>query len=137
MKTIIAGSRTITDYSLLKFIIKQFNLDITEVVCGDCDRGELTFIYPEGPYKGLKIYGVDGLGARWAYENNIHTEHFPANWKELGRSAGPARNKEMAIYGGGLLLLWDGKSYGSKSMKNLWAQYGDRSKFYEFITTKE
>jgi hypothetical protein len=34
-----------------------------------------------------------------------------------GRSAGPKRNRKMAEYSDALLLIWDGESPGSSSMK--------------------
>lgn len=47
MKTIIAGSRTITDQAYIESIIEKSYLDITEVVCGEAK-------------------GVDLAGRRWA-----------------------------------------------------------------------
>lgn len=63
--------------------------------------------------------GVDDIGARWAALNDITIKHFPADWS-LGKSAGPKRNRDMAIYAnhynGGLILVWDGQSRGSANM---------------------
>ena len=42
---------------------------------------------------------------------------FPADWQKHGRKAGPLRNMEMAINADALVLVWDGKSAGSASMK--------------------
>ena len=50
--------------------------------------------------------------------SNYNTKTFLPDWKTKGRAAGPIRNKEMAIYADILLLIWDGKSRGSKSMKD-------------------
>lgn len=41
---------------------------------------------------------------------------FPADWDNLGKSAGFIRNVEMAEYADELLLIWDGESNGSKHM---------------------
>lgn len=100
MKVIIAGSRTITDYSLVEQAVKDSGFDITEVVSGCCD-------------------GVDQLGETWAFRNGLEPKEFPANWKKYGTRAGPIRNREMAEYVGsygGLILVWTGKSRGSSDM---------------------
>lgn len=97
MKTIIAGSRGITDYNQVLRAIAGADWEITEVVSG-CARG------------------VDYLGERWAQENDIPIERFPARWKEHGNSAGPIRNAEMARYADALIALWDGESRGTRGM---------------------
>lgn len=97
MKTIIAGSRTITNPVFLAKAIAESGFFITEVISG-------------------RAPGVDTLGERWARMKNIPITLFPANWAEHGKAAGPIRNQEMAEYGDALLLVWDGKSSGSKDM---------------------
>ena len=97
MKTIIAGSRNITDYLILQSFIKEYNIIITEVISG-----------------GAR--GVDKLGERWANENNIPIKRFIPDWDKFGKKAGMLRNTDMAIYGEQLVTLWDGKSNGTKNM---------------------
>jgi hypothetical protein len=97
MKVIIAGSRSINDYKQLCQIMDNLIIQTTEVVCGMAS-------------------GVDLMGKRWAEENGIPVKKMPANWSLHGNAAGPIRNKEMAEYADALILLWDGKSKGSKSM---------------------
>lgn len=63
--------------------------------------------------------GIDSCGERFARATNTPLKIFKANWGLHGRSAGPIRNKDMAEYGDVLLLIWDGKSRGSKSMKSI------------------
>jgi len=46
----------------------------------------------------------------------IYTE-YEALWEEHGKAAGPIRNAQMAMNADGLLLIWDGVSKGSLSMK--------------------
>lgn len=99
MKVIIAGSRTITDGRKIFLAIKDSDFTITEVVCG-----------------GAR--GVDELGKQWAIHNNIPVKIFPADWTTHGRAAGPIRNAVMAKYADALILVWDGKSRGSKNMKS-------------------
>jgi hypothetical protein len=79
MKTIIAGSRGITDYEIIEKAIKESGFDITEVVCG-CARG------------------VDRLGDRWGTFNCVMIKHFPADWDKHGKAAGFIRNSEMRDY---------------------------------------
>lgn len=100
MKIIIAGSRTVDDYALVAQAMKQccFN-DITEVVCG-------------------MAAGVDTLGSRWAIANNVPVKEMPANWSKHGKAAGPIRNREMAKYADAAVIIWDGKSRGSRNMIN-------------------
>ena len=105
MKTIIAGSRTITDYSLVKQAIEDSGFPISVVVSG-------------------AARGVDQLGERWAREHKIPVVIYPADWGKYGKSAGPMRNKEMAEYAEGLILIWNGTSKGSASMGDYARQYG-------------
>ena len=100
MKLIIAGSRHLQiEDKVIQNLISELNIPVTEVICG-----------------GAK--GIDKCGKEWAVKNNIKVRDFPALWKIYGRGAGPVRNKEMAKYADALLLIWDGKSRGSKNMKN-------------------
>lgn len=115
MKLIIAGSRILTNISIKNIMYNAFTsgtfdpTKITEVVCGGAS-------------------GIDTLGAEWAveeywydsghtYKNIIPVKNFPANFKKLGKKAGPIRNAEMGAYADALLLIWDGQSKGSASMK--------------------
>jgi len=100
MRVIIAGSRSITDYSLLLSAMETLQLDVTEVVSGTAK-------------------GVDQLGERWAQEKEIPIKRFPADWKNLGKRAGYVRNAEMAKYGEVLVALWDSKSKGTQHMIDL------------------
>lgn len=97
MRIIIAGSRQCYNYELVKKCIEEQDVEITCVLSGDAR-------------------GVDRLGEKWATENNIPVEKYPANWGEFGRSAGFRRNKEMAEKADGLIALWDGASKGTKHM---------------------
>jgi len=102
MKLIIAGSRTINEKytGLISNALAHFDIhkNPTEILCG-------------------LAKGADTLGENWANENHIIIAYFPADWEMHGKSAGPIRNKEMAIHGDALLLIWDGESKGSASMK--------------------
>ena len=95
MKTIIAGSRTITDYSTVKEAIEKSGFKITEVISGGAQ-------------------GVDKLGERWALENNIPVKRFLADWIKHGKAAGPIRNSEMVKIAECAIVIWDGISRGSQ-----------------------
>lgn len=101
MKIIIAGGRDIDiSIQILDLLIKKSDFVITEVVCGDCR-------------------GVDKTGNNWAIKHNIPVKHFPVtekDWELQGPEAGPIRNKKMASYADGVILIWDGKSTGSANM---------------------
>lgn len=107
LKTIVAGSRGITDYNLICAAIKESGFEISEVVSG-------------------KAKGVDSLGERWAKENDTPIKDFPAKWDDLshpdaviktnssGRQydalAGHRRNQEMADYAEALIAITNGSS---------------------------
>lgn len=97
MRTIIAGSRTFSNYDVVKQAIKESRFIVTSVVSGKCA-------------------GVDALGERWAKENNIYIDPNPADWSKYGNPAGPIRNRVMASKADALIAIWDGKSPGTKNM---------------------
>jgi hypothetical protein len=101
MKTIIAGSRKFINYSFVWAAIYAcpWHDEITEVVSGNAK-------------------GVDRMGESYAKQHGWPIKKFPAQWGEFGKQAGPIRNQEMAKYADALVLIWDGKSKGSKNMLN-------------------
>jgi hypothetical protein len=109
LKLIIAGSRSITDYDLLKHLIvksglwKQYGKKL-EIVSG-------------------MAKGVDALGVQFAKANKLKLWEFPADWT-LGKSAGHIRNRQMGDFADGLLALWDGQSNGTKGMIDYARQKG-------------
>jgi hypothetical protein len=102
VKVIIAGSRNIHDYNLIKKIIYNSGFNITEIISG-------------------AAIGVDILGIRYALENSISFKIFKVtkkDWRMKGRSAGIIRNRNMGDYADALIAIWDGKSSGTKDMIN-------------------
>lgn len=97
MKVIVAGSRDIVDYEIVKSAIVSSGFQITEIVSG-----------------GAR--GVDTLGERYAKENNIPFVVFPAKWDLYGKKAGYLRNIQMSEYADGLIAVWDGVSKGTGHM---------------------
>jgi len=100
MKTVIAGSRDITDFDIVQKAIKESGFNITEVVSG-------------------KARGIDTTGELWATLNKIPIKTFPADWNRYGKKAGYLRNTEMAEYADALIAIWDGKSRGTEMMIEL------------------
>lgn len=116
MKTIIAGGRNITNYLHIAYVVSQsgWQSEITTVVSGGAP-------------------GVDALGEQWAKSAGVPVVKFPADWRTYGKAAGPIRNEQMAKYADALILVWDGKSKGSASMKRLAQNYG--LKIFEVVVT--
>lgn len=121
MKLLIAGSRTINiepEFILALFphfkLTDVYNFTGSEIVSGGC---------PTGPDAAAKLLQKH-IGIAYYKE-------FPADWERYGKSAGPRRNKEMAEYSDALLLIWDGKSRGSKNMKENMKKLG--KPIYEVI----
>lgn len=100
MKLIIAGSRYLDEELVYSKIVmwRMNNIPHLEIVSGGCK-------------------GVDHAGEYYADFYDLPIKRFPADWKKHGRAAGPIRNKQMADYADALLLIWDGISRGSLSMK--------------------
>ena len=101
MKLLIAGSRSLNNEpkirKLLHELITFMNRPVTEIVSG-C------------------AVGVDKIGESYASMMNIPVKQMPADWTKHGKSAGMIRNKNMAEYCDWAIILWDGKSPGSKNM---------------------
>ena len=93
MKTIIAGGR---NYSFSEDDIAWLDAihtngwRITEVVSGGAN-------------------GADLDGESWARARGIPVKRIPADWGKFGRSAGPRRNAEMAVYADALIAFPGGR----------------------------
>lgn len=100
MKVIVAGSRTITDYEIVRKTIneaRQNGLEISAIIEGGAS-------------------GVDALAARYAEEHGIKHIRVPADWGRYRQGAGRKRNELMAEMGDALIAIWDGKSQGTRHM---------------------
>ena len=97
MLTIIAGSRSITDYDVVRKAIEASGITPSTVISGTAR-------------------GVDQLGERWAREHDIPILQMPANWKQFGKAAGYYRNVEMAQVAEALIAVHDGVSRGTQHM---------------------
>ena len=100
MKFGIVGSRTIKDRSIIPRAIEMIKesrskFKITKIVSGGA-------------------IGVDTMAEKYADRNEIDKKIFEADWEKLGKKAGYIRNEEIVEYCDELLIIWDGKSKGTK-----------------------
>lgn len=115
MKTIIAGSRFIDNYDLVKRAIRFSGFTINKVISG-CAQG------------------IDRLGEQWAEENKIEINRYPALWDQYGKKAGHIRNDMMTQNAEALILIWDGESKGSANM--LKQAYKNKLKVYQYLISE-
>lgn len=101
MKLIIAGGRDRTiDTHRLYLLLSALGLHPTEIVSG-------------------RARGIDACGEALAFESCLPVKPFPPDFHTHGIPAAyHIRNGEMAEYADALLLIWDGRSSGSSSMKS-------------------
>ncbi len=106
MKIIVAGSRSIDDFGVVKFCIdnsikelkQNYKVESIEIVSG-----------------GAR--GVDRLGERYARDNNLPIKQFIPDWDNQGKVAGFFRNQAMADYADCLIAIRStGKSNGTDDM---------------------
>jgi hypothetical protein len=98
-RLIVAGSRTFTNYDLLKRKLNYYTTPIGKliVLCGGA-------------------IGADVLGQKWAEYYWIDRQFYKPDYKTHGKIAPLVRNTEMAENADMLICFWDGKSSGSKDM---------------------
>jgi hypothetical protein len=97
MRVVVSGSRTITEFALVEKAIRESGFEISVLLSGHAK-------------------GVDRLAERWAKENGIPIETFPALWEVHGIIAGHLRNGEMVDKSEGLIAVWDGLSAGTRDI---------------------
>ena len=97
MRTIIAGSRSITDYAVVEEAVAASGFRPSVVLSG-------------------AARGVDTLAFDWGWEQGVPVESYPADWKKLGKHAGAIRNQIMAERADALIAVWDGRSRGTADM---------------------
>ncbi|QHJ85016.1 MAG: hypothetical protein [Bacteriophage sp.] len=114
MRVIIAGGRDFSDSDL-------FDREVSKRLWSKLDEGDVEIV------SGC-CTGADELGEEFAGYWDIPVKRFPAEWSKHGKSAGPRRNADMAIYAaeddGMLIAFWDGKSRGTKHMIDTAKRYG-------------
>ena len=81
-RVVISGCRDYNNYNEAKTCIDYYLTNI---------RKENEIVILSGCASG-----ADAIGERYAKENCLKVEKYPANWKKYGKSAGHKRNEEMA-----------------------------------------
>ena len=109
-KVVVAGCRDFNNYDIAKRYIDYCISDI---------RKKYEIVFVSGGCKG-----ADMLGERYARENGMTIERYPAEWDKYGRAAGPMRNKIMAQVCDYVICFWDGKSRGTQTMIEYAKQVG-------------
>lgn len=99
IRIIVAGGRNFKDFDKLSTTIDKYLEDKENVVIISGDAK-----------------GADKLGLRYAKQNKIEYEVYPANWEKHGKSAGFIRNAEMSDIATDLIAFHDNKSKGTKHM---------------------
>ena len=94
MRVAVVGSRTFSDFALLKSHLDRLD-DVEMIVSG-----------------GAK--GADSLAELWARQNSIPTQIFRADWRKHGKSAGIIRNREIVANADLIVAFWDGESKGTE-----------------------
>ena len=92
MKILIAGSRSISDFDLTEYI-----------------PDEATLIISGG------AVGVDTLAEKYADKHKISKLILRPDYKRYGKGAPILRNKEMVDIADMVIVIWDGKSRGTKN----------------------
>lgn len=99
MYVAIIGSRTFTDYQLLKdkcLRVLSKSKDVT-IISG-----------------GAK--GADTLAERFATEFKLPMVVIRADWQKHGRSAGMIRNNQVLSFATHVIAFWNGESKGTSNM---------------------
>ena len=99
MRVIVAGSRNCQDYGTVARAIAESRFEIDTLLSGSAA-------------------GVDTLGEQYAKKHGIPVERHTPDWQKYGRSAGPIRNREMAMQADALVAI----HAGGKGTENMIAE---------------
>lgn len=108
---IICGTRTFNDGGFMKE-----NLDL---LLKNLDKKKITIF--SGLAKGPDTYAI-----KYALNNKLDLQKYPADWERYGKMAGIMRNEVMAALATHCIAFWDYKSTGTADMIQ-------RAKKYELI----
>ena len=106
MKVIIAGSREIE------------NINVDAAVTASGFRGAIDEVVSDG------AVGVNRAGQEWAALAHIPVKIFLADWARFGNSADAKRNEQMVEYADALVLIWNGRSTGIRSLRDTALRHG-------------
>lgn len=102
MKILVAGSRGVTDYEVVR---RAF------IASGFWNTYKRTIEVVSGTARG-----VDRLGEEFAEKNGLLVHRFPADWETYGKRAGYIRNAAMAEFSDALIVIILNDSRGSENM---------------------
>ena len=91
MKLLIVGSRSIKDFDLAPYVSKE----VDTIISGGAN-------------------GVDTLAEEYADKNRISKLIMRPAYARFGKGAPLKRNEEMVKLADAVLVIWDGKSRGTK-----------------------
>lgn len=121
LKVVIAGSRTLNDYT-------QLTTFMSDVMTRYPGYGRLLIMTGEAR-------GVDLLGKRYAKENACLYKGFkPIYEHTLDYDAPLRRNKQMSRQGDILICLWNGSSTGTRHMINCMKGKGKPTHVFNTLT---
>lgn len=107
MRVLVTGSRDWENrdiiYRALNEVCEEFELNYPPDEYGNTlpDPARLTVVHGDCPT------GADAIADDWCTGNAlIEPERHPAQWRALGRSAGPLRNQHMVDLGADLCLAF-------------------------------
>lgn len=94
MRILITGSRS---HDSPEMIHKALDEETRHIF----DKSSVTIIQGECPYGG-----ADKFASQWAEINGAVDESYPADFKKLGKKAGPLRNQKMVNSGANICLAF-------------------------------
>lgn len=112
VRLLIAGSRTINDYDMIRDVVDWFIRDR-----GLSER--TVFIV-----SGLAWKGPDNVAIEYCRKRGYKLLGYPANWDLYSKRAGMIRNAEMAKIVTHGVVFWDNESSGTKNMIELLLKNG-------------
>ena len=117
---LVVGSRTFTDYELMKSKLDKLLVNHSDIVVVS---------------GGAK--GADKLAEQYAKEKGYALKVFTAEWSKFGNSAGYKRNEDMHQYisqftNRGVVAFWDNKSKGTAHSFELSKKYNNPLRVIKF-----
>ena len=109
-KVVIAGSRGFSNYKLLKETCDKYLRE---------KKKTHNIVVISGHARGADI-----LGEKYASDEDLDLEIYPADWKKYGKSAGFMRNEQMADIADAVIAFWNGESHGTKHMIDIAEEKG-------------
>ena len=109
-KVKIAGSRGFSNYKLLKETCDKYLRE---------KKKTHNVVVISGHARG-----ADSLGEKYASDEDLDLEIYPADWKKYGKSAGFRRNEQMADIADAVIAFWNGESHGTKHMIDIAEEKG-------------